>query len=326
MKSVVKALLYVACILLAVMSLQRVRIESARPSARARQMALADDSRDREAGTADAATAATAETNAPTTAEVAAATNASAGTVTNVVATATNATAAVERANPPGGSSKPTAARAGDPSAKTDSALGFWMASFVVGLLGLAGLGGWDVTQWFAARANRALGVEVQAPEAKSPEYDAAEQEWAKGNHLDAITMMREYLAENPNEQYVALRIAEIYEKDLGNYLAAALEFEEVLNKKLPREKWGWTALRLSNLYSGRLNQPDKAIGTLQRVIRDYPDTAAAKKARERLGIPEPTEEPVGEMDVDPVAPTVAAKPTESAESSALPSGFRRKK
>ena len=83
--------------------------------------------------------------------------------------------------------------------------------------------------------------------------------------------------------------------------------------------------MRLSNLYSGRLNQPDRAVATLERVIRDYPETAAAKKARERLGIPEPTEEPVGEMDVNPVGTQTVAG-SETPESSALPSGFRRKK
>jgi len=35
------------------------------------------------------------------------------------------------------------------------------MAVFVVALLGLAGLIGWDVTQWLAQRANRALGVDA---------------------------------------------------------------------------------------------------------------------------------------------------------------------
>ncbi len=313
MKPVVKAILYVAFILMAVMSLQRVRIESARSSVNERRFASADDPRDRE----------------PAVTDVASATNGAAAAETNVVvASATNVLAAAGSTNLAAGAGATAAGRspaAGRPAPAQGSSLGFWIAVFVVGVLGFAGVVGWDVTQWFATRANRALGVEVQAPEDKAPEYDAAEQEWAKGNHLDAITLMREYLARNPSEQYVALRIAEIYEKDLGNYLAAALEYEEVLNKKLPREKWGWTALRLSNLYSGRLNQPDRAVATLERVIRDYPETAAAKKARERLGIPEPTEEPVGEMDVNPVGTQTVAG-SETPESSALPSGFRRKK
>ena len=60
---------------------------------------------------------------------------------------------------------------------------------------------------------------------------------------------MRDYYNKNPREVHVALRIAEIYEKDLNNHLAAALEYEEVLKKKLPAERWGWAAIHLVNLY-----------------------------------------------------------------------------
>src|SRR5204862_8000866 len=80
-----------------------------------------------------------------------------------------------------------------------------------------------------------------------------------------------------------ALRIAEIYEKDLQNYLAAALEYEEVLKQKLPPERWGWAAVHLCNLYTSKLNQSDKGIFLLQRIATEYGETAAADKARKRL-------------------------------------------
>lgn len=313
MKPLAKALLYVAFIWLAVFAMQRVRKESARTTLYDRRMASVEDPRERQSGAAEGSENTNGVAGANTNLALGSPTN---GTLSTAQTNLDPAVVAV------GGRS----ATASDSTASRSSALGLWIAVFVVGLLGLAGLIGWDVTQWFAGRANRTLGVDVQGPQEKAPEYELAEEEWAKGNHLDAITMMRDYLARNPNEQYVALRIAEIYEKDLGNYLAAALEYEEVLNRKLPREKWGWTALRLSNLYSGRLNQPDRAIATLERVIAEYPETAAAKKARERLGVPEPTEEPVGEMDVNPVIPQAEAIAADEAESSSLPAGFRRKK
>lgn len=158
---------------------------------------------------------------------------------------------------------------------------------FVVSLLGLGGLVAWDVARYVGDRSSKGMMAEDWV-ERKDPEYEKAEEVWANGQHLDAIALMREYLAKNPREQHVAIRIAEIYEKDLGNPLAAALELEEVLRKKLPREKWGWTAVRLSNLYSGRLNQSDKALQLLERIVNDYPETGAAKKARQRLGLPEP--------------------------------------
>jgi len=302
MKSVAKILLYVLFGALALVSLQRVRQEARRESAYSQRYADKDAGEAREPEPGEVAAG---EAMGGTNLVARGTTNASTGT--NLSMTGPGAVA-----SPGLGSGK-----------KTSQGLGGWIAGFVIGLLGLAAVGGWDFSQWFSARTSQAMGVDLTVPENKDPEYDAAEAEWSKGNHLDAITMMREYLGRNPNEQYVALRIAEIYEKDLGNHLAAALEYEEVLNQKLPREKWGWTALRLANLYSGRLNQADKAVATMERVIRDYPETAAAKKARERLGIPEPTEEPVGEMDVDPITRPPSAT---VAEASNLPAGFRRKK
>ena len=155
----------------------------------------------------------------------------------------------------------------------------------------------------------------------KDPEYEEAESVWASGQHLEAVRLMRDYLKRHPREQYVALRIAEIYENDLHNYLAAALEYEEILKKKLPAERWGWAAIHLANLYSGKLNKPEQATALLHRIIEEYGQTAAAKKARERLGLPEPVAAPVA------VAVTPVAEPAKEKEAppSNLPPGFRPK-
>jgi len=157
----------------------------------------------------------------------------------------------------------------------------------------------------------------------KDPEYEEAEKVWANGNHLEAIQLMRDYLKTHPREQYVAIRIAEIYEKDLGNYLAAALEYEEILKKKLPDQRWGWAAIHLANLYSGRLNRSQDAVTLLQRIVAEYGHTAAAKKARERLvaeGVPLP--EPAPEQTQAASEP----EPQEPAPPSNLPPGFKPKK
>jgi tetratricopeptide (TPR) repeat protein len=193
---------------------------------------------------------------------------------------------------------------------------------FVAAMLGLGGLGAWEVARYLGNRAGRAIMAEDWVVK-KDPGYEKAEEEWARGNHLDAITLMREYLKKNPSEQHVALRIAEIYEKDLGNFLAAALELEEVLTKKLPRERWGWTAIRLSNLYSGRLNQPDKAMALLDRIVQDYSETGAAKKARQRLGLPEPDEATGASTPGDD---TSGGEPPPDASNPSLPKGFRPRK
>jgi len=257
---------------------------------------------------------------------------AAAGSDTNVVAANananTNAVAAAERNavpdavtnTPPAVETKPVAAAPPKKADKSSSIV--YLGCFLISMIGLGAMAAWDVAQLFGNRAGRSVMAEDYT-EFKSPDYEKAEEEWAKGNHLDAVQLLRDYLKENPSEQHAAIRIAEIYEKDLGNYLAAALELEEVLNKKLPREKWGWTAIRLSNLYSGRLNQPNKALAVLDRIVRDYSDTAAARKARERLGIPEPTPEAVAE---EPSATESETGSIPEPDPSNFPKGFRKKK
>ncbi len=174
-----------------------------------------------------------------------------------------------------------------------------------------------DVSHYFAHRTHKALYNE-EGEGIANPEYERAEQVWADGEHLEAIRLMREYLAKNPREQHVALRIAEIYEKDLLNPLAAALEYEDVLKNRLESERWGWAAIHLCNLYY-HLNQEEKAQALLRRIITEHSGTGAAKKARERLGIPEDQE--VGEViaSAEETAPDEPGAPK-------LPPGFRRKK
>jgi len=154
-------------------------------------------------------------------------------------------------------------------------------ALFFVSVVGLGLLVGHDVAHFAGNRVLRGL-YNDEGEGMSNPEYELAEQVWADGNHLEAIRMMREYLLKNPREQHVALRIAEIYEKDLLNPLAAALEYEEILKHKLPPDRWGWAAIHLCNLY-GKLNEHDKAIALLRRIDAEYHQTAAAEKARKRL-------------------------------------------
>lgn len=220
------------------------------------------------------------------------------------VSAATNVMATVA----PGAS--PATGKPTNPPGAKSNAFG-WLGGFVASTLVLAGFLAWEVAQWFSRRTGSIVFSE-DAPAETDPEYDSAEAEWAKGNHLEAIALMREYLKSNPREQYVAIRIAEIYEKDLGNAVAATLELEEVLTQSLSREKWGWTAIHLANLYSGSMNQPAKAMALLERIIAEYPETGAAKKARVRLGVSEGTAAP--------------EEPSQDPENPNLPRGFSAKK
>lgn len=185
-----------------------------------------------------------------------------------------------------------------------------------------------DISEYFGNRSVEFL-FNDDGEGIKSPEYDEAEQEWANGHYLEAVRLMREYLAKNPREQGVALRIAEIYEKDLKNNLAAVLEYEEVLKHKLQPERWGWAAIHLCNLYS-KMGKTKEAVALLHRIVDEFGETPAAEKARKRLA----TFETVGEEGLDGDlpdsihgAPPKVAKPEEkSGAASNLPPGFRPKK
>lgn len=197
------------------------------------------------------------------------------------------------------------------------SSLLLYAGIFMLFLICLGLLFGHDFASFMGNRTLKMLYNDEGAGQV-SAQYDEAEQEWANGRYLDAIRLMREYLNKYPREQHVALRIAEIYEKDLNNPLAAALEYEEVLKHKLPAERWGWAAIHLCNLYL-RLNQEQKAVDLLRRIDAEYGETAAAEKARKRLaqidpGQPE-SQEPESEPEPPPPDPP-----------SHLPPGFSPRK
>jgi TolA-binding protein len=117
----------------------------------------------------------------------------------------------------------------------------------------------------------------------KADMYEDAEAIWADGAYVDAIDSFREYIKVYPGEYHAYKRIAEIYEKDLGSFRAAALEYEEMLEMDIPKSRWGWAAIHLCNLYSGKLDESDRALALLKRVASECSDTTAGQKARDRL-------------------------------------------
>jgi TolA-binding protein len=227
----------------------------------------------------------------------------------------TNATAAVQPVATP--------KKVATEQSSGGSTMGYLFA-LVIALLVLGVLIAYDVSQYMGNQAVDFL-FNDNGDGQRDPEYEHAEQVWANGNHLEAIQLMRDYLKKNPREQYVALRIAEIYEKDLKNPLAAALEYEEILKQKLPPEHWGKAAIHLCNVYT-RLGQQDKTQALLQRIITEYPQTPAAKKARTKLGLPE---QDLTTTTAAPEESVVETEPTQEVAEpvqSNLPPGFRPKK
>ena len=194
--------------------------------------------------------------------------------------------------------------------------LGLWIGCTLAAVLGLGLLLAYDFSQFAGKQAIEVL-YQDERPSVVDAEYEEAEQIRASGDPLEAIRKLREYLQNNPREIHAALRIAEIYEKDLYNPLAAALEYEVILQAKLKPDKWGWSAIHLCNLYF-KLDQEDKAIALLERLDLEYGQTGAAEKARKRLrdmGLPIPSE-----------TKATANEGSQAAADSNLPPGFRRKK
>jgi len=211
----------------------------------------------------------------------------------------------------------------------TNHHLGLLGAGMVLSLIGLAVLLGQDISHYFANRAGRVM-FDQDDQGLLGPDYEEAEEAWNRGEYLEAIRQLRDYLEKRPNELHVCLRIAEIYEKDLHNHLAAALEYEEVLTKNLPRERWGWAAIHLCNIYNGKMDQPDKAIALLQRLDLEFGDTKAAQKARARLqqladqGVVEPPSQPPRAEGEEEPAPEESEMETADAQlPSPEPSGFQ---
>jgi|GEM_PF-247548 len=196
----------------------------------------------------------------------------------------------------------------------------------VLAIIGLGMLLAYDFSHYVANRGVDML-LDDDGSAGKDPEYERAEQVWAEGHPMEAVEMMRNYLKTHPREQFVALRIAEIYEKDFRNYLAAAMEYEEVLKKKLPPENWGWNAIHLCNLYS-KLDRQADYDALLHRIVNEYGKTSAAVKARKRLGLPEDGGISVAETprnESEEIDVPVKSSPPPDEPPSNLPPGFRPK-
>jgi tetratricopeptide (TPR) repeat protein len=157
------------------------------------------------------------------------------------------------------------------------STLGFGVSLTVLGFV---------AAQDFGRLLKFRLGREVTYVDAKSErndQFDRAQMLAAKGKHAAALKLLQEILARHPQHARSLLLAAEIHDKEMGDYAAAALHYEQLLRLNLPPEQWGWTAIRLANIYSGKLGQPDTALDLMKRLATTYPDTPAGAKAIKRL-------------------------------------------
>lgn len=139
----------------------------------------------------------------------------------------------------------------------------------------------WDVSQFFGWQAERLfLGGGRLA--SFTPALWKAERLRQQDQPLEAVRTLREQLVAHPRQWRLAVRIAEIYQHDLNNPLAAALEYEELLKRRLPRPARAWIMVRLAGCHRV-LRRMDESAETLRQVIEQFPRTPAAEKAARRL-------------------------------------------
>ncbi len=197
-------------------------------------------------------------------------------------------------------------------SGKGWSRLLFWGFFGLISVAGLGALIAYDVTQFAGSRATETL-FDHDGEGLPDTIGDQVEKAYGDGDFLEAIRLLRDHLKAHPKAVDAQIRIAELYEKDMNNPLAAALEYEEVLKLSMAPEKRGWTCIHLVNLYN-RMEKPDQAVAWLQRIVSECPGTPAAAKAQERL-------EAAG-LEV-PDAPQPPETPPDETPPSNLPPGFR---
>lgn len=162
----------------------------------------------------------------------------------------------------------------------------FRLLGYTVGFAAAMLVLGFVAAQDFGHLLKFRFGREVSYVDARSErnaQYERAEHLALKGSAHDAIKLLQAIIAKHPNHVHSVLRIAELYDKELHDFPNAALHYEEVLKLKIPDEQWGWVAIRLANIYSGKLNQPQVALDLIRRLAAERPGTQAGAKALKRL-------------------------------------------
>jgi len=104
----------------------------------------------------------------------------------------------------------------------------------------------------------------------------------AQNKPLEAVNTLREYLNARPRQWYVAVRIAELYQDDLNDPLSAALEYEALLRRRLPRAARAELMLRLASC-NLLLRKTDQSASLLRELIQRFPGSPAALAAQRRL-------------------------------------------
>lgn len=159
-------------------------------------------------------------------------------------------------------------------------AYGLFSLYLIVGAA-LAMFVAWDVSQFLGWQAEK-LFLGGGRLSSLTPTWWKAERLRKEENSDEAVRVLREAFEVHPRQWRLGVRIAEIYQHDLNNPLAAALEYEDILQRRLPRPARAWLMVRLATCYL-LLKRLDDAAAKLREVKEKFPRTPAAEKAERRL-------------------------------------------
>lgn len=145
----------------------------------------------------------------------------------------------------------------------------------------LAVIVAWDVSRFFGGIAGQLFWGGGRLPSI-TPAWWKAERLCREHRPVEAVQVLRDYLNSHPRQWRVAVRIAEIYQHKADEPLAAVLEYEELLKRRLPDSARAEILLRQAACYL-LLRDTERAAAKLGEVIENFPATPAAEKARRRL-------------------------------------------
>jgi hypothetical protein len=172
--------------------------------------------------------------------------------------------------------------RATEAASTADASQGY--ALFAVYLIIGTALGlfvAWDVSRLLGELAGSLFVGGGKLP-SLTPVLWKADRLREQGEPLKAVNTLRAHLQAHPRQWYIAVRIAELYQHALEDPLSAALEYEALLQQRLPRSARAKILLRLAACQL-LLRKGDQSAATLRELIANFPQSNAAEKARRRL-------------------------------------------
>jgi len=105
-----------------------------------------------------------------------------------------------------------------------------------------------------------------------------------QGKLDEALASFESVIRERPGSVDVRIRAAELYTRDKGDHRRAAELFREAQRlRAITLEQEVYISHRLVDLLVGPLNEPGRALVELRRLIERYPNSDAARRAREAL-------------------------------------------